>query len=75
MAPIKMSWHAEGGRLASGWVESEAGEPYNPAWMQSSYPSDGALRSIPNQSSLSPFEKPAFAVLPNIPTRFQPTQI
>ncbi len=75
MAAVKMSWRAEDQRLVSGWVESEAGEPYNPAWMQSSYPSDGALRSIPNRSSLSPFEKPAFAVLTNIPTRFPPTQI
>jgi len=76
MAPIKMS-HAEGGRLANEWVESEARESYNPAWMQSSYPSEAsAQRSIPNQSSLSPSGKTApFAVLTKTPTRFPPTQI
>jgi len=60
MAPMKMSWHTEGARLASEWIESEATESYNPAWMQSSYPCEAsARRSSPNQlSSLSPFGKP-----------------
>jgi hypothetical protein len=59
MAPMKISWHTEGGRLASEWVESEATESYNPDWMQSSYPCEAsARRSSPSQSSaLSPFGK------------------
>ncbi len=44
MAPMKMSWHTEDGKLASEWVESEATESYNPAWMQSSYPSEASAR-------------------------------
>jgi len=60
MAPMKMSWRTEGGRLAAEWVESEKTESYSPAWMQSSYPYQaGAGRSSCNQSStLSPFGKP-----------------
>src|SRR5271157_1779239 len=61
-APMKMSWHAEGGRLASEWVESEATSSYDPAWMQSSYPCQAiSRRSSPNQSSsLSPFGSPRY---------------
>ncbi len=61
MAPLKMSWNKQGGRLASEWVESQGREPYNPAWKQSSYPSEAnARRSNSKQlSSLSPFGKTA----------------
>jgi hypothetical protein len=38
VALMKRSWHREGGRLASEWVESEATESYNPPWMQFSIP-------------------------------------
>jgi hypothetical protein len=60
MAPMKMSWHTEDGRLASYWVESEAIQSYNPVWMQSLYPCEAS----PNQSSaLSPFGKPGWYYL------------
>jgi len=61
MAPMRMSWHTDG-RLASGWVKSEAAESYHPAWMQSSYPIEAsAERSSRNPSlSLSPFGKPRY---------------
>ena len=50
---MKMSWHAEGGRLASEWVESEATASYNPAWMQSSYPcQESSRRSRRNPASI-----------------------
>ena len=62
MAPMKMLWHTEGGLLASEWVESEAAECYNPAWMQCSYPCEASSpRFSPNQSSpLSPFGTPRY---------------
>lgn len=62
MAHIKMSWHNEGDRLADVWVESQAAESYNPAWMQSSYPNE-ARASSPSQSlSLSPFGKTRYSL-------------
>jgi len=66
MAPMKMSWHTAGNQLASEWLESEATESYNPAWMQSSYPSEAsAQRSNSNQfASLSPFGNTRFRERP-----------
>lgn len=67
MAHMKMSWHTEGDRVASEWVESEAKGSYNPAWMRSSYPCEASAsraRLSSDFSSLSPFGRMApFAVL------------
>jgi hypothetical protein len=61
MPSMKMSWHTNN-RLAGGWAKSAATGPYNPAWLQSSYPSDSsARRRSPNAlSSLSTFGKPRY---------------
>jgi hypothetical protein len=59
MSPIKMSWHSEDGRLMSEWAQLQTPEPYTPAWMQSSYPSEAdAQRSRPNLWTPSAFGKP-----------------
>jgi len=64
MEPMKMSWREEGGQLSNGWTESEASEPYNPAWMQSSYPEEASVsRSSTDQSSLSLFGLSPFGKL------------
>lgn len=61
MAPMRMSWHPDGSRLAGEWVKSETAEPYSPAWMQSSYPCEAsARRSSPDPSPVSPFGKPRY---------------
>jgi hypothetical protein len=61
MISMKMSWHTNG-RLASGWIKSDATESYHPAWLQSSYPSEsGARRRSHNRlSTLSTFGKPRY---------------
>ena len=61
MAPMKMSWHANG-RLAGGWVKSIATESYHPAWLQSCYPfeSSARRRGAISLSSLSTFGKPRY---------------
>jgi hypothetical protein len=58
MAPMRMSWRAVGGHVASKWVESKTPESYHPAWLQSLYPyGDFARRSSLDQPPLSPFGK------------------
>jgi hypothetical protein len=61
MAQIKMSWHAEGDRLADQWVESQVTESYNPPWMQSSYPNEASTERCSPVQSLSLFGKPRYS--------------
>ena len=70
MAQITMSWRTDGDRVASHWTESSATEPYNPAWMQSSYPweASGARSCRSLLGALSSWGKPAlFAPLTKTP--------
>jgi hypothetical protein len=72
MAPMKMSWHTEGGRLATAWCESETTRPDNPEWLQSLYSCDeSARRPSPEQPLLSPFGKLHWFQSPFVATRAQ----
>jgi hypothetical protein len=61
MTSMKMSWHSNG-RLAGGWVKSAATEPFHPAWIESSYPSESIAgrRSPKRLAGLSTFGKPRY---------------
>ncbi|PWT85304.1 MAG: hypothetical protein C5B58_03295 [Acidobacteria bacterium] len=64
MPHITMSWQTDGDRVATRWNESSASEPYNPAWKQSSYPSEasGARSCTSLLDTLSSFGKAALFV-------------
>jgi hypothetical protein len=59
MANMKMSWRPEGGRLAGEWINSEATESYDAAWMHSPYPDEPTpRRSSSTNQHCHPSESP-----------------